>query len=160
MPYLHIMKNIYIIVALFMLTACNNSVKSIEKQAQELCKHIPDLENLEESKGYLTEDFYGLLDQMVSLPDFAPVLHEWEFWFVSADGTLISTDECKVLKVEKTDATHATALIEVQPAESDYDTEEHTLYLEKVKGRWLLDNYDGTKQASRRRIRLYGRDSE
>ena len=146
------MKKILIYAAMLLVTACNNSVKSIEKQAQGLCKHIPDLESLEQSEDYMTEDYYALLHKMSDMPDITPVLHEWEFWFVSADGSPISLDECKILEVDKTDATHATVLIEVQPADPDYDSEEHTLYLEKVKGKWLLSDYDDTKEAARRRI--------
>ena len=160
MPYLHIMRNLVIIVALLLATACNSSVKSIERQAQMLCEHIPNLERLEDSGKFLTEDYYNLLYQMVNLPDLAPVLHEWEFWFVSADGTPVAIDECQVVKVEKTDARHATALIKVQPEDSDYESEEHTLFLEKVRGKWLICDYDGTREASQRRIMLYGRDSE
>ena len=143
-----------------LLTACNNSVKSIEKQAMELCKHIPDTERLAESRPYLTEDYYNLLDEMVNLPDTSPVLHEWEFWFVSADGTPISADECQIIKVEKTDDSHATVLVKVHPDDTDYDAEEHTLYLEKVSGKWLICDYDETKQASKRRIENHRRDTE
>ena len=145
-------KKIMIFAALLLVSACNYPVKSIEKEALDLCNHIPDTERLEESRPWLTEDFYNLLYEMVNLPDDSPVLHEWEFWFVSADGSPISSDECKVLKVRKTDAAHSTVLIEVQPADSDYDSEEHTLYLEKVKGKWLLCGFDDTKEAARRRI--------
>ena len=141
-----------IFAAVLLVTACNNSVKNIKKEALGLCKHIPDIERLEESRPYLAEDFYNLLHEMVNLPDDSPVLHEWEFWFVSADGSPISSDECKVLKVRKTDAAHSIALIEVLPADSDYDSEEHTLCLEKVRGKWLICDFDSTKEAAMRRI--------
>lgn len=146
------MKKILIYASILLVTACNNSVRIIEKEAMGLCKHIPDIECLEESRPYLTEDYYNLLDEMVNLPDASPVLHEWEFWFVSADGMPIAADECQVIKVEKTDARHAKVLIEVQPADLDYGPEQHTLYLEKVKGKWLLCGFDDTKEAARRRI--------
>lgn len=138
------MRALPILLSILLLTAsCGR--QGLTKSAEELCKRIPNPECLEESKGYLTDDFYSAIEEMISLPDPTPVLHEWEFWFVAADGSAISSDTCKILEINKTDSTHAEALISVQPEDADYDAEDHILYLEKVNGKWLLADYDGRK---------------
>ena len=141
-----------ILLSLLAVTACTDSGRSLSERARELCAHIPDPERLEASRDYLTEDFYASIAEMIALPDPSPVLHEWEFWYVSADGTPIAEDACEVLSVERQDATHAQVLVQVQPADPDYEAETHILLMEKVRGRWLLSDFDDTKQACRRRI--------
>lgn len=128
-----------------MLLTVSCGRQSITDSAEELCKHVPNPECLELSNGYLTEDFYSVIEKMVTLPEPTPVLHEWEFWFVAADGSAISGDTCKILEIEKTDSTHAKVLVRVQPEDTDYEKEDHTLYMEKVNGKWLLADYDGRK---------------
>ena len=145
----------FLLTSILLLSSCNNSHKGLNRRVLELCRHIPDPECLEQSKGFLTEDYYAVLDKMINLPEISPVLHQWEFWFVAADGSPIAGDECEVISVEKTDAKHLTASVIVQPSDTDYDKEEHQLYLEKVKGKWLLSDYDETLQASHRYIDIY-----
>ena len=145
----------FTLASTLLLTACHNSQKGLNQRVLELCKHIPDPECLEQSEGFLTEEYYAVLDKMINLPEITPVLHQWEFWFVASDGSLIAGDECEVISVEKTDAKHITASVIVQPSDTDYDKEEHKLYLEKVKGKWLLCDYDGTNEASHRYIEIY-----
>ena len=142
----------YTLVSLMLLASCNNADRALRQRAAELCSHIPDVECLEASRPYLTEDYFAALEVMVSRPDSTPVLHEWEFWFVSADGTPISKDACKVLRVKQLDETHATAVIRVTPATADYAPEGHILHLERCNGRWLLSDFDDTRAAALRRL--------
>ena len=130
-----------------LLAGCGDSQKSLEKKALELARHIPDLGNLEQSEGWLTEGFYAALDEMVNLPELTPVLHQWEFWYTAADGSAVASDIFTGLNVEKADATHAKAVIKVQPDDTDYEVEEHTMLMEKVNGKWLLADYDDTLEA-------------
>lgn len=138
--------------ALLLLASCDGQQQALLERARELCRHIPDTGNLELSEGYLTEEYYSALEEMLNLPDSGSVLHEWEFWFVAADGSAVRDDGCEVLRLERTGLNHATAIIRVQPSDPGYPADEHTLSMQKVKGEWLLSDYDGTLQAARRRI--------
>ena len=136
------------IAAVMLLAGCGDSQQSLKKRAQELCGNIPTPETLEQAKGFLTEDYFAGLEEMFSLQDFTPVLHEWEFWFATADGSPVADGTCEIVSVEKTDDTHAKAVVKVQPDDADYEAEEHTLEMEKAGGKWLISDFDGTKQSS------------
>ena len=146
--------------AVMLLAGCGESQKSLMKRAQELAMHIPDAENLEQSRDWMTDGYYAVLDELFGMEDFVPVLDEWEFWFAAADGSPVAGDVFDVLSVEKADDTHATAVISVQPDDRDYEAEEHTLYMEKVDGRWLLSDYDGTRQSALDRLANYRKEAE
>jgi len=135
-----------------LLAGCGTSEKQLMQRATELCAHVPYYEQYTQDKDFLTDDFYAVLDTMYNLPDYEDVLHEWEFWFVAADGSPVSRCTCEVQKVETPDATHAVALISVQPEDTSYEAEEHRLYMERVKGQWLLSDYDGHKADAMRYI--------
>lgn len=151
------MKRVCMLLSMVMLIACN-AQQGLKKNAEELFYHIPETEALEKCKGYLTDDFYSLIEEMISLPDRTPVLHEWEFWFVAVDGSAMADNTCEVKSVERTDKTHARAIILVHPSDKDYDVEEHTLLMEKVGGRWLLTDYDDMKSSCLRYIGNYRKE--
>jgi hypothetical protein len=136
--------------AALLLTACSSSEEQMKKRAGELCRYIPDHELLERSKDYMTEDFYALLDTMFyRLPEHEALDHEWLYYFVTGNGGTIADYE--VVSVEKTNATHAVATILVRQRWEDgsfdpeSDVEEHRLYMERVKGRWLMADFDEHK---------------
>ena len=144
-------KILTIILAALLLAACTDSQKQLQKRAAELCKYIPDHELLEQSKDYMTADFYAVLDTMFNqLPEFEAMDHEWLYYFVTGNGGTIADYE--VAGVEKTDKTHAIATIKVRQKWEDgsfdetTDVEEHKLYMEKVNGQWLMSDFDGHKQ--------------
>lgn len=137
-----------------LLVACSTPEQRMAKRVAELCRYIPEPTELEHSRGYLTEDFYAVLDTMFALPDATPVLHEWEFWFVVADGSPVARCACDVLAVTQTDDSHATATVLVHPQDSDYFADEHVMDLELVNGEWLIADYDGNKANSRRYISI------
>ena len=93
---------------------------------------------------------------MIAIPDSTEVLHEWEFWFVAADGSLVAKDSCSVLAAERQGCRRASARIMVIPEDSDYPAEEHVLSLERLRGIWLISDYDGTKEQAKRRIAIFG----
>ena len=68
------MKRFLIYLTAIMLLAACNSESKIAGRAQELCRHIPVPEQLEQSRNYLTEDLYAVLDTMFNLPDTSEVL--------------------------------------------------------------------------------------
>jgi len=144
-------KLIVITLAALLLAACSDSEKQLKERAAELCKYIPDHELLEQSKDYMTADFYAVLDTMFNqLPEFEAMDHEWLYYFVTGNGGTIADYE--VVGVEKTDKTHAIATIKVRQKWEDgsfdenTDIEEHKLYMEKVDGQWLMSDFDGHKQ--------------
>ena len=134
------------------LSCCQNRPCVPEARVVELCRHLPDVDSLKLSEGWLTEEYYSALEAMIAIPDSTELLHEWEFWFVAADGSLIARDSCTLVSTRKTSAWSAEATILVQPEDSDYEAEGHRLRLEKVKGNWLISDFDDTKQQATNRV--------
>ena len=141
---------ITIILSAILLMACGNNEERLRQRAAELCKYIPDHELLERSRDYLTEDFYAVLDTMFNLPEHEAMDHEWLYYFVTSNGGTIA--DYDVVGIEQTDASHAVATINVRQQwedgsyDEETDCEEHKLYMEKVKGEWLISDFDGHKQ--------------
>ena len=134
---------------MLILSGCE---RKLETRVLDICAHLYTPETIEKSKDYLTKDYYIAIQDMVAIPDTTPLLHEWEFWFVAADGSTIADCNCEVLKIEKVDQTHANAIVRVKPPEDEYPAEEHMLLLEKVERHWYLSDYDDNKQQCLRRI--------
>lgn len=143
-------KNLLFLAAALLLTACGDTEKQLRERAAELCGYIPDHELLEQSKDYLTEDFYNVLDTMFNrLPEHEAMDHEWLYYFVTGNGGTMA--DCTVVGVEQQDERHAVATISVRQKWEDgtfdeaTDIEEHRLYMEKVGGVWLMADFDGHK---------------
>lgn len=140
-------RTLLILTTVLLLAACGDSEKQLMERAAELCKYIPDHELLEQSRDYMTEDFYNVLDTMFNhLPNHEAMDHEWLYYFVTGNGGAIADFE--VTGVEQQDNTHAVATISVRQKWEDgsfdpqSDIEEHKLYMEKVGGRWLMADFD------------------
>ena len=115
--------------------ACQKS-QTLEERAAELCAYIPDHELLEKSRDYMTEDFYAVLDTMFyRLPQHEALDHQYNYWFVTDDGTPLADSPCAVQRVEQQDATHAQATI----------CDNHILSMERVNGKWLMSDFDDHK---------------
>ena len=115
-----------------LMTACGDSEKQLKERAAELCKYIPDHELLEQSRDYMTEDFYAVLDTMFNrLPNHEAMDHEWLYYFVTGNGGTIADYE--VVGIEMIDKNHAVATISVRQKWEDgsfdksSDIEEHRL---------------------------------
>ena len=128
-------RTLLILATVLLLSACGDSEKQLMERAAELCKYIPDHELREESREYMTEDFYNVLDTMFNLmPEFEAMDHEWLYYFVTGNGGTIADFE--VTGVEQQDNTHAVATISVRQEWEDgsfdpsSDIEEHRLYME------------------------------
>ena len=144
------MKRILFCLAIAATLAACQKPQTLEERAAELCAYIPDHELLEESRDYMTEDFYAVLDTMFyRLPQHEAMDHEWLYYFVTGNGGTIADYE--VIKVEQTDKEHAVATISVRQIWEDgsfdpeSDIEEHLLYMELVNGQWLMADFDGHK---------------
>jgi hypothetical protein len=160
-----------ITLAALMLAACTSNEAKLKQRAEELCRYIPDHELREESKDYMTADFYAVLDTMFNLlPEFEAMDHEWLHYFVTGNGGTIA--DYTVTAVEQTDDDHAVATISVRqkweplrPAgtspcegeeslDSTDDVEEHKLYMERIDGQWLMADFDGHKADCIRHIAI------
>ena len=144
------MKRILFCLAIAVTLAACQKPQTLEERAAELCAYIPDHELLEESRDYMTEDFYAVLDTMFyRLPQHEAMDHEWLYYFVTGNGGTIADYE--FIKVEQTDKEHAVATISVRQIWEDgsfdpeSDIEEHLLYMELVNGQWLMADFDGHK---------------
>lgn len=153
------MKKLFlIIIAALLMAACCDSDKQLRERAAELCKYIPDHELLEQSRDYMTADFYAVLDTMFNLPQHEALDHEWLYYFVTGNGGTIADFE--VVSVEKTDATNAIATINVRQKWEDgsfdpsSDIEEHKLSMQKVDGQWLMSDFDDHKADCIRHIAI------
>ena len=139
-----------------LLSACNTSPRALQQRAAELCGHLPVPEQLQQSREYLTDDLYAVLDTLYHLPEHEAMDHEWLHYFVTGNGNAIT--DCEVTAVSLTDATHAVATICVRQTWEDgsfdpeTDTEEHTLLMERVGGKWLMADFDGHKADCARHI--------
>lgn len=131
------MKKIVFVLCAAVMVSCGR----LERRAAELIAYIPDAACLERSQGYLTEDFYAVLDTLFyRLPSHEAMDHQWEHFFVASDGSRI--ESCESVQVARMDRTHAEATIRVR---TEDDMEEHLLSMELVKGEWLLSDFDGHK---------------
>ena len=142
-----------------LMTACGDSEKQLKERAAELCKYIPDHELLEQSRDYMTEDFYAVLDTMFNrLPNHEAMDHEWLYYFVTGNGGTIADYE--VVGIEMIDKNHAVATISVRQKWEDEsfdkssDIEEHRLEMENVNGQWLMADFDGHKADCIRHIAI------
>ena len=145
--------------AALLVAACADNEKKLMERAEELCKYIPDHELQEQSRGYMTADFYAVLDTMFNhLPNHEAMDHEWLHYFVTGNGGTIA--DYTVVGVQKTDKTHAVATVSVRQKWEDgsfdetSDIEEHRLEMEKVDGRWLMSDFDGHKADCIRHIAI------
>jgi len=143
-------KIFYTLLVVLTWTACGTTEEQLKERANELCQYIPDHVLLERSKDYMTEDFYAVLDTMFyRLPEHEALDHEWLYYFVTGNGGTIA--DYDVVSVEKTDDTHAVATVHVRQVWEDgsfdpeSDIEEHTLYMERVNGEWLMSDFDEHK---------------
>ena len=142
-----------------LMTACGDSEKQLKERAAELCKYIPDHELLEQSRDYMTEDFYAVLDTMFNrLPNHEAMDLEWLYYFVTGNGGTIADYE--VVGIEMIDKNHAVATISVRQKWEDgsfdksSDIEEHRLEMENVNGQWLMADFDGHKADCIRHIAI------
>ena len=148
-----------IILAAFFVAACGNKEEQLQERAAELCKYIPDHELREESKAFMTADFYAVLDTMFNhLPEHDEMDHEWLYYFVTGNGGTIP--EYEVVGVKLADDRHAMATVKVRQKWEDgsfdesSDIKEHKLSMEKVDGKWLIADFDNHKKDCLRHIAI------
>ena len=154
---------ILLLGGLSLLTACGSKDEQPRERAAELCRYIPDHELLPQSAGFMTADFYNVLDTLFHhLPEHEAMDHEWLHYFVTSNGGTMADFE--VAGVEQTDDAHAVATIKVRQKWEDgslaagADVEEHLLCMEKVGAQWLMSDFDGHKADCLRHIAIARRE--
>lgn len=155
-----------VMMTAMMMTACTDTETQLRQRATELCQYVPDHELKEQSREYMTSDFYAVLDTMFNMPEHEAMDHEWLYYFVTGNGGTIADYE--VTEVEQTDATHAVATVIVRQMwedgsmacseEDGAETEEHRLYMEKKDSKWLMSDFDGHKADCIRHIAINRRE--
>ena len=129
-------KRILFYILLAVIFAACQKTQTLEERAAELCAYIPDHELLQKSRDYMTPDFYAVLDTMFyRLPQHEALDHQYNYWFVTDDGTPLAITHCEVQRVEQQDVTHAQAII----------CDNHILSMERVNGEWLISDFDDHK---------------
>ena len=145
-----------------LLAGCVSQEERLRQRAAELCQYIPDHELLEQSKDYMTADFYAVLDTLFHLPEHEAMDHEWLYYFVTGNGGTIADFE--VVGVQQTDETHVVATVLVRQKwedgslDSASEAEEHRLYMECVDGQWLMSDFDEHKADCLRHIAINRRE--
>lgn len=151
-----------LIFAAMLAVACTSTEEKLRQRAAELCQYIPDHQLNEQSKDFMTADFYAVLDTLFNLPEHEAMDHEWLYYFVTGNGGTIADFE--VVGVELTDASHAIATINVRQKWEDgsfdesSDVEQHLLYMERVNGEWLMSDFDEHKQDCIKHIAINRRE--
>ena len=120
--------------------------------ALQLCRFIPDHKLLPEAAGYMTEDFYKVLDDAFSMPapeDGTIDDTEWLYYFVTGNGG--SLPAYSIESVVRTDPTHALATVGVRDlweegGEPTGEKHLHRMDLVLQDGRWLISDFDGRKK--------------
>lgn len=147
------MKKILLLPAVLLcVLSCGQSEDKLIQRAKELCEYIPDHELKEESKDYMTKDFFGVLSEAFDAPvaDYGMIGdNEWLFYFVTGNGG--SSPRFSILSVDKVDTANAIAKISVAQvwedgSVSEEDTKEYLMNMTLEKGEWLLSDFDGKKQ--------------
>ena len=89
---------------------------------------------------------------MINLPDSTEVLHEWEFWFVTADGSPMAAGQTSIVDRKQIDKTHVAVTIVIEPEDTDYAAEKHQLIVQQVGSEWKLSDLDDYKSAAQKRV--------
>lgn len=140
------------------LVACNGD-RQLRQRATELCRYIPDHTLLPDSRRYMTDEFYAVLDTMFNLPEQEDVAHEWLYYFVTGNGGTIA--DFTVDRVTITAPDRAVADITVRQQwedgsfDPDSDIEQHRMDMKRVNGVWLIDDFDNHKADCIRYIAIF-----
>lgn len=134
------------ILAAMLTLACTSTEEKLRQRAAELCEYIPGHGLKEQSKDFMTPEFYAVLDTLFNLPEHEAMDHEWLHYFTTGNGG--TTSDYEVVGVELTDDTHAIATINVRQKREDgsfdesSDVEQHLLFMEQLGGKWLMADFD------------------
>ena len=135
-------------------TGGRDVTRELSGTALELCSYIPDHFLTVDTERFLTPDYFRAVDEAFSAPDGSYGYigdSEWLRYFVSGqDGGPLF----KVKDVILVDQDHALADIEIRiEGWADSPVSHRCIKMRKMRGRWLLDDYEDTKQECRNYVK-------
>lgn len=148
------MKRILLFACLLLpFFACNQPKEDLNARVLELCEYIPDHALNPEAQAFMTPEFYEALAEAFDAPvdDYGGIGdNEWLWYFVTGNGG--STPVYGVKSVSKPSKNLATAIITVRDdwdgqVSPEVDAREYKIVMKRVDGKWLLDDFDGKKEA-------------
>ena len=148
------MKKILFVIGLVLaVVGCDKN--DLADRTLELCQHIPDHRLNPEAEKAMTPEFFRALSEAFEAPvaDFCEIGdNEWLFYFVTGNGG--GEPVYRVKSVNKTGKDTAQATIGVQLKWEDGTfaegaDKEYEVLLKRVKGQWLLDDFDNKKAECR-----------
>ena len=161
------MKKVCFLLALLAFSLAGNTAYSQSRvpvdlyaKALELCRYIPDHGLRDDAREYLTPEYFRAYSEAIDAPDgeYNGVGEsEWLYYFVTGSGG--ADPSFTVQSVSRINQTLAVANITVQEI-WDYDDGvagekfPHTITMALIDGKWLLDDYDNTKQQCRDYVRV------
>ncbi len=155
--------HIFVLLITLMMISCVGTRDSLSQRAGVLCAHIPDQQQLELSREYLTKDFFSILDTLFNgLPEHEAMDHEWSHYFVTSNGGKMMSP--KIIDIKKKDSTHAVATLVVRQVwedgsfDEETDLETHEMSMEKMEGTWLMSDFDNHKKDCVRHININRRE--
>ena len=137
-----------------LLVGGKDATAELSSVVLDLCNYIPDHGISEDAGQFMTKDYFRAVDEAFAAPDGAYGEigeSEWLYYFVTGqEGFPVF----KVDKVTLTDDGHALADIQVGMKFEEDDTagdyfQNRSVKMVKSGGKWLLDDYEDTKQECR-----------
>ena len=137
-----------------LLVGGKDATAELSSVVLDLCNYIPDHGISEDAEQYMTKEYFRAVDEAFAAPDGAYGEigeSEWLYYFVTGqEGFPVF----KVDKVTLTDEGHALADIQVGMKFEEDDTagdyfQNRSVKMVKSGGKWLLDDYEDTKQECR-----------
>ena len=143
------------LIALVTALSCRQNDPALQERALELCKYIPDHSISDDAVNYLTPDFYTVLTEAWDAPDGAFPGEigesEWLYYFVTGNGG--SLPHFTVESAWRTGKNRAVAMVLLgqvwEPGGEVQSERPCSLEMELCDGEWLLDDFDGIKEACR-----------
>ena len=137
-----------------LLVGGKDATAELSSVALDLCNYIPDHGISEDAEQYMTKEYFRAVDEAFAAPDGAYGEigeSEWLYYFVTGQ------EGFPVFKVEKVTLTgdgHALADIQVGMKFEEDDSagdyfQNRCIKMEKSGDKWLLDDYEDTKQECR-----------
>ena len=136
------------------------SEEKLAKRALELCSYIPDHKLVPEAKRFMTADFYNTLSAAFDAPvaDYGEIgENEWLAYFVTGNGGTIPSYSIKGVTQISDDIAQADIAVKElweDGSETDSDEKPYSIMMKKVKGVWLLDDFDGKKGQAEEYVKM------
>ena len=136
------------------------SEEKLSKRALELCSFIPDHKLDPEAKRFMTAEFYNTLSAAFDAPvaNYGEIgENEWLAYFVTGNGGTIPSYAIKGVTQISDDIAQADIAVKElweDGSETGSDEKPYSIMMKKVKGVWLLDDFDGKKGQAEEYVKM------